>query len=265
MSEFTGLIHSIGNAIEVNEMASDRYLVVCGSAELPPELDPRPWHRIENQGPVNSCSGFALSSVGELCYRVAAGQVRQFSPMWSYLRAQLVGNLFGRDGGATISGAVRAAQNDGFCPLEVFPYPQPPRYTTQIPAAAAEAASPFKIRGVGKIEGADNARTWLGTNQGGVLFALPWPLVVVNGICDSFTGYGNGFHAVAGLGYDQAGNIWIGNSHSTQWGDAGWFRLTPRAMDGLLRRVPGAVAVGLSDLTTPGPRLVDWTIERPMG
>lgn len=255
---FTGLVHTPQLASELSQAARADYLAVCSSAELPAEIDPRPWHRIENQGPLNSCSGFALSSVGEKCFQIATGRVTQFSPMWAYLRAQLASGLLGRDQGATISGAVRAAQQDGFCPLDDFPYPQPPRYSTAIPANAMAAASPFRIRGVGQIANAAQAKTWLGTNQGGLLFALPWPVRIFDGICDSASGYGTGFHAVAGLGYDREGRIWIGNSHSTSWGDAGWFRLTPQALERFLQ-VPGVVIVGLSDLTTPQPRQVDWT------
>jgi hypothetical protein len=50
------------------------------------------------------------------------------------------------------------------------------------------------------------------------------------------------------------------NSHGARWGLGGFAYLTKRFVSGMLAR-SATSAVGLSDLTMPQPRRVDWSGE----
>ena len=51
----------------------------------PAKVDPRNWLRIENQGQIGACQGFALTTCQEFAYWVAKkGGVIQFSPWFAY-------------------------------------------------------------------------------------------------------------------------------------------------------------------------------------
>lgn len=75
---------------------------------------------------------------------------------------------------------------------------------------------------------------------------------------------GGGGHAICFLGYspreDAQGRkyLWLANSWSEQWGDRGWAEVAPRAVDQMAQH-PETVMIGLSDLSTPAPRNVNWT------
>jgi hypothetical protein len=116
------------------------------SVAIPDEVDPRGWLRTENQGPMGSCRGHSLSTGCEFIYRGIVGEVIQFSPMWCYLRTQKRDGLLGRDSGSTIENGVKVAVEEGVCTAAVFPYPNPVRYSTDIPAGAAEDAAKYRRR-----------------------------------------------------------------------------------------------------------------------
>lgn len=74
---------------------------------------------------------------------------------------------------------------------------------------------------------------------------------------------GGGGHAVCFLGYsarrDSQGRayLWLANSWSEDWGARGWAEVAPRAVEQMLAS-SRTTAVGMSDLTTPTVRRVDW-------
>ena len=230
----------------------------------PEEIDPRPWHRIEMQGSMGSCQGHALSSVCELAYHIATGKVIQFSPLFAYYATQQLDGLLGRDVGSTIEGGARLAKQHGLCPLEAMPYPNPVRYTGRIPASAWPAAEPFKIRSHAVCRSYVDVYEYLATGQGGVEIGIAWSssLEPVRGVIEQYRP-GRGGHAVALLGYsrrkDSQGRkyLWLANSWDTSWGNSGWAEVAPRAIEEMLAH-PQTVMIGLSDLTTPTPRLVHW-------
>ena len=241
---------------------------VEGRYAAPPEIDPRPWHRIENQGSMGSCQGHALSSVCEMAYHIATGQVKQFSPLFAYYATQQLDGLLGRDAGSTISGGMQCATRFGACPLETMPYPNPVRYTGKIPPNAFEDAAAFKIRSHAVCQNYDDVFAFLSSGQGGVEIGINWGSAMTpneDGVVERFRPGGGG-HAVCFLGYsrrkdDQGRNyLWLANSWSESWGDRGWAEVAPAAVDQMADD-RDTVMIGLSDLSTPAPRTIDWTKE----
>ncbi len=244
-------------AIEFRPHVDGRY---CA----PAEIDPRPWHRIENQGSMGSCQGHALSSVCELAYHIALGEVIQFSPLFAYYATQKIDGLLG----STIAGGLECAQQFGACPLDVMPYPQPVRYTGRIPEAAFSAASVFRIRSHAMCRNYADVFAFLSSGQGGVEIGIRWGAAMMpdgEGVIEQYRPGGGG-HAVCFLGYsrrvDPQGRnyLWLANSWSEEWGDRGWAEVAPHAVDQMARHAD-TVMIGLSDLSTPTPRKVDWIKE----
>lgn len=238
---------------------------LCASHQAPEEMDPRPWHRIENQGSMGSCQGHALSSVCEMAYHIATGQATQFSPLFAYLATQKIDGLLGQDRGSTISGGRDCAERYGACPLHVMPYPNPVRYTSEIPQAAFEAAKPFRIRSHSMCRSYDDVFSYLSSGLGGVEIGIGWGnglQVNQQGCVEQYHG-GAGGHAVCFLGYgrrvDSQGRkyLWLANSWSESWGRNGWAEVSPAAVDQMARN-PGTVMIGLSDMSTPRPRSINW-------
>ncbi len=231
----------------------------------PEEIDPRRWHRIENQGRVGSCQGFALSSVGELGFHVATGKVKQFSAMWCYLMSQRIGGLTGDRGSRLIDG-LTLAKTKGFCPDEVFPYPG--FYTTTIPAGCAAAALPYRIQYHAMCRSYDQVFQFLATHQGGVEIGVSWGGMTprADGVLERYRRGALGGHAMAFLGYsrrlDNQGRkyLWLANSHSEDWGNQGWAEVSPTAVEEMLEQ-RDSVMIGLSDLTTPEPRKFNWSTQ----
>jgi len=236
----------------------------CLSGEFnePEEIDCRPWMRIENQGSMGSCQGHAQTTVGEYCYHVAMGEVIQFSPLFAYIATQRIDGISG-DRGSTIAGGVENAETNGLCPLEVCPYPDPVRYTRNIPDAAYEAAKPFKIRQHCVFDSYAGCYGYLATGQGAIEIGIGWggSESSCNGVMESYRG-GRGGHALALVGYsrrkDSQGRkyLWLANSWDIDWGNGGWAEVAPRAIEQML--AAGGTFIGMSDLTTPKPRLVKW-------
>lgn len=237
----------------------------------PDEIDPRPWHRIENQGSMGSCQGHAQSSVCEMAYHIATGEVIQFSPMWAYLMTQKIDGLLGHDNGSTIDGGRKSAEQNGSCPLTVFPYPNPVHYSTKIPDGAPIAAEPFKIRNHAMIRSYDDAMAFLGSGQGGIEIGISWGAGLQpdsNGIVHSYRG-GAGGHALAFLGYTKgANNLWLANSWGEGWDPTlkGYAECNSDCVNQMCRD-PNVVMIGMSDLTVPEDRSkkVDWTKNPVMG
>lgn len=244
------------------------------AVNAPAEIDPRGWHRIEDQGQMGSCQGHALSSVCEFAYYIGqhdrrrSGSPRQFSPMFAYLASQKHDGILGRDVGSTIAGGLKAAMEDGSCPLEIFPYPNPVRYSPTIPPRAFEAARPFRIGRHTVCRSYQDVFDFLASGQGGVEVGIRWPDSWMNcsGILESYNaGYGGGGHAVCFLGYsrrvDSRGRkyLWLANSWGREWGNQGYAEVSPQAVDQMAQH-QDTVMVGLSDMAVDDvrPRDVSW-------
>lgn len=233
----------------------------------PEEIDHRGWYRIENQGSMGSCRGQCRAGGAEVTYRYATGgAIAQFSAMWCYLQAQRFGGLLGADQGSTIEGGVKAALEVGHCPEDVFPYPQPVRYSTRIPQGAAEAAEIYKAGSSTWIESAEEAYTFLAGQCGTIDVGAPWPLPFGNDfILRDLRGGcgGGGGHAWPILGYlkelgpDGKPLFTAPNSWGRDWGREGWMFLTWTAVDQMLRRQDVCMAA-ISHLTVPKPAGYDF-------
>lgn len=250
--------------------AIDFQLAVKGFA-APEEIDPRKWHRIENQSSMGSCQGHALSSVCEMAYHIATGEVTQFSPLFSYYATQKLDGITG-DNGSTISGGAKCAKQYGQCPLAVMPYPNPARYTGTIPAEAFAAAEPFKIRSHSMCKNYADVFAYLASGQGGVEIGISWNASMTpnsEGLVEQFRGGGGGGHAVCFLGYskrvDSKGRkyLWLANSWSETWDGDGWAEVSPTAVD-QMGKDQYTVMIGLSDMTAPKVRPISWADNPPV-
>lgn len=226
--------------------------------DAPEEIDPRKWHRIENQGSMGSCRGHSLSSIGEYCYYIATGEVKQFSPLFAYYATQKVDGLQGADRGSTISGGMEVATKIGFCPLEIMPYPKPVKYHWELPQPALDAAKDFLVKKHYQINTYDDWFKFLASGQGGIDFGLLWSKDMTpdsDGIIWDYTPGGGG-HAVCSLGYtkrrDNQGRnfIILVNSWDVTWGKGGYAEVAPDAVTKILR-AGWTVARGVSDMVSP--------------
>lgn len=266
-AEFTGYLIEKEDREWLRSYATPMRLMADIDFAAPEEIDPRPWHRIENQGSMGSCQGHALSSVCEYAFRIATGKTTQFSPLFGYYATQKIDGLLGRDVGSTIAGGVKCAMQYGCCPLEVMPYPSPVRYTGQIPQEAWPAAEPFKIRSHAVCNNYADVFNYLASGQGGVEIGISWGSGMQGAVIERFSPGGGG-HAVCFLGYsrrkDSQGRnyLWKANSWGRDWGNQGWAEVAPMAVDQM-----GAhqytVMIGMSDLSVPRPRNVNW-LENPV-
>lgn len=272
MSDFTGYRPDLED-IDFLEAVSDPLPAMfdqfySGSMDSPEEIDPRPWHQIEDQAEMGSCQGHALTSVCEMSFHIATEQVTQFSPMFGYLSSQKLDNLLGSDNGSTLSGGRKAAMEFGSCPLEVFPYPRPVRYSAEFAPGCWEAAEPYKIQSSSICRGYDDVFKFLASGQGGVEIGIMWGDGLEpdrEGVIERYQP-GNGGHAICFLGYsrrqdDKGRNyLWLANSWSPRWGNRGWAEVSPRACDEMARH-QGNVMIGLSDLTVDDrhARRIPWT------
>jgi len=244
--------------------------------DVPAKYDPRtiPW-RVENQGRVGRCAGMAASSVGEMCFnRQSAGQkIIHFNGHASYIWAQKNSRgLYGRDAGSTIHGNVKAAKQKGFCPIDWSgdgraDYPLPPRYTTNIPAEAEAHAAKYKIGYSAFLETFDAVLNFLRSGQGAVMVGGSWGRWSPNadGIADRFRSGGSG-HAWMICGWDCSRKTYSDdlliavNSHGERSWKKGFCFLTRRFVKDFSEHKHTVIA-GMSDLSDPEPRKVNWETE----
>jgi len=229
------------------------------------KIDPRKVMKIENQGSVGSCQGHALSSVCELCYYIATGDISlQLSRAAAYYETQRIDGIRG-DSGSTISGGIKLATSKGIPREELWKYSG--RYDNTRPSNFAEIeqdAAKYKIGQSYKMTSYDGVRTFLGSGQGGISIGISWGGEVDRPIVNSFSGTGGGGHAIALLGLsertDSSGRpfVWMLNSWGANWGNAGWAEWAPNAVEQMLRHRFTA-CFGLSDMPNVKPR--EFTLE----
>lgn len=262
------------NQKDINDNHTE-FMSACGAFDLPDIMDPREWYKIEMQWQLSSCVGNAMTGPFEVSYRNRmGGKIGQFSRIFAYLIAQKYSdmvqpgfNYYGRDAGALIAGARRAAIEVGCCLESVMPYPNPVQYRTGFPDAAMSDAANYKIMSSSVINGQsgqgdafDEAKTYIGAGVGAIFLGAPWPFNL-NSQCQltNFRSYGSQGHAWCVLGYLKDVLI-AANSHDVSYGDKGFFYLTRQGFNELIAN-RNTTAVGLSDLTVPRGRKVDWSTE----
>ena len=226
-------------------------------------FDPRKVMKVENQGSVGSCQGHAISSVCELCYYIATGDLaRQLSRAYGYYETQRIDGING-DRGSTISGGIKLAMSKGIPEESLWKYSG--RYDKTRPANWAEVeanAAQHKIGQSYKMSTYDGVRTFLGSGQGGISIGISWGGEVDRAIVNSFSGSGGGGHAISLLSLstrlDVSGRpfVWMMNSWGASWGNAGWSEWAPSAVEQMLRHQYTA-CFGLSDMPNVKPRELD--------
>lgn len=254
-----GWAHDKEDLDRLQSESQEFFLSVRGQFEAPAEIDPRGWHKIENQRSMGSCQGHALSSVCEMCYRIATGKIIHFSRMWCYIGTQRIDGITG-DRGSTITGGRDLASKHGVCREETWPYPQ--RYTRDIPDGCEDEAKEFKIKSHTILRSYHDTFAYLASGQGGVEIGISWNSSCDprNGVIASYKSGRGGGHAVSLLGYSSRKDnqdrnyLWMANSWGEQWGNNGWAEVAPAAIDAMLDD-RYTVFVGMSDLTAPEPRM----------
>lgn len=261
---FTGL---------VAETKDERWVWRDRQIDLPPMAgevreqlfdSPPSWVRIEAQGQTNSCAAHAGTSCAERVAYAKSGTVEQLSRNYLYVRGQEKCGLFGRDVGCTLGGIISALTEFGVCPETLWPFTG--TYQTQIPRGCDDQAKRYRATHTVDVEslGYEGFRTVIGQNIGAVLMATSWPLRLWDGyIVEQHQPTGRGGHALAGLFLSSRldGNgrpyVWVANSHDVTSGKAGWLLWSPRAIDSLIQSSQWG-CTGLTDMSTPAPREVDW-------
>lgn len=261
---FSGLVRT-EESREFMATQGREYLAPANRLAYPPEFDPRPFVRVEDQRNRNSCVGNSLSSVGEACGLIDSGFdfQMQFSRWGSYIWSQQRGGMGGRDNGATISGGVQAATDIGFCPETIWPYPADnERYSQKEPEGARAAAEPYRLQDHADIANYEQGFEWMNQGRGPLWLGSDWTQGLANnkGIITlaDVKSRSIGGHAYYIWGWDKEGNWRVWNSHSLSWGDRGCRLINPDAANYLAQRGEMYGMSDLKDVRTSRP-LVDFS------
>ena len=262
---FSGLI--IETREEWHEAIADAQpMPVCGDGPETRLAIPPSWMRVENQGPISSCSANGMTSCAEKLEYARRGKCVQLSRWYQYVQSEIITyGQAGRDQGATLSSALRVGREIGFVPESEVPYPATyDRNRLQFSPEIRDRAASRKITSTISLAAGYSAwRTLLGKDIGAVLLGMYWPVQLDSRGIASRIPTGGGGHAIAGLFLadtcDANGNpdVWILNSHSVSFGLGGWFKATRSFVEDLQARDDFG-NVGVSDMGFPGPRVVDW-------
>ena len=270
--EFTGYDPTIENR-EAIQAGSTQIEFTLRDFAAPDEIDPRKLMRHDKQGNMGSCQGFSLTNACECVWAIAQGGFspdRQLSQLFAYLESQRMSQgLLGRDAGSTIEGGLKVATTIGMLPEKDLPYatPYPSNARTLITDDMRMKAFPLKIRSFTWLESYDDIFKYLASGVGAVHTGTIWnqSFYSSNGVLESVSLRNGGGHATAWLGYskrkDSKGRnyIWRLNSHNDAWTE-----IAPSVIDALCKHQYTSI-VGVSDLSTPGPRKVSWLQARPLG
>jgi hypothetical protein len=306
---FSGYRHDLEYIEREHTMAtSSPYpdLLMRGDWQTAPDI--MDWWHIRDQSRMNSCRGHSYAASFRLGYYLQHGLPDldgdgvknehlqdDFSSMYGYLMCQRqTRGLFGVDGGATIGSGIKANEQGGCARELVMPYPNPVRYSTNIPQAASQDGVNYQMQRHHRFEPgeAEKLFDWVGSNQGAIDWGTVWPLpfhkgCLVRGLSRGARGGG---HATCGVALirgedlhrftaqnsnrvpriteaDVKADEWllaVANSHGehAQWN--GWYFCTMNAVEEILEH-GFSEALGWSDLATPKPRKVDWKNERVLG
>lgn len=269
--EFTGYPIELENRDEIANTAVPM-LFTMRDFKAPEEIDPRPLVRHDKQGNMGACQGFSLTNSGEYLWALHTGSMsndRQFSQLFAYLESQRLDGLLGRDRGSTISSGVKIARDVGFLRLSELPYstPYPANAQSVVSDSMRAKAKEFQIRSHTWLESYDAIFQYIASGSGAVHTGTLWndSFYAQSGVLESVSLRGGGGHATAWLGYskrkDSRGRnyLWRLNSHQDSWTE-----IAPSVIDALCKHQYTSI-VGISDLSTPGPRKIKWIESRPLG
>lgn len=274
MVGFTGYAIERENRAELQATAITIPFVV-GDYQAPVEIDPRKLVRHDDQGNMGSCGGHGNSNVGEYLWAIVDRLTQfdndhQISRLYCYLEAQRYDGLLGADNGSTISSGLKVARA-GYLLEKFLPYrtPYPRNARSLVTDEMRQSATTLKVKSHAWLDSYEKIFNYLASGQGGVYPGTNWnnSFYASNGVLErvSFS-FGDGGHAYAFLGYsqrkDRSGRnyIWRKNSHSND----NWTEVSPYVIDQLCGHQNSSI-VGMSDLETPKPRVVDFTKESILG
>jgi hypothetical protein len=228
----------------------------------PEEFDPRGIIRTENQSRLSSCVGHGFSTAGEGCAWIdSGGELKiQFSRWGTYIWAQQASGMGGRDNGAQISGGVKACSQWGYCPEELWPYPD--HYTMNEPAGAKEAAAPYGVQNHVVIKGYDDGLQFMQNGKGVIVVGVDWMPGLANNkgdvtVADVRNGRSMGGHCMAVWGWTKDGRVPLINSHGTQWGNQGFRNMVPEAFDYWCKNAEVYGITDLRDVNVTRPVIAD--------
>jgi len=178
--------------------------------------------------------------------------VEQLCRQWAYIRGQMVDGIRG-DNGATISGVVRAAMDDGICRDALSPYTG--RYYTSFPAACAAEAKQHRLRSSAKLRSYDECAAFLRSGTGAIIFGTSCVRSIMDsrGTIESLSGGSAGGHAMPWVSCterkDSRGRNYLDmpQSWGRSYGDNGWAQWAPSCVDQVCRD-PQSEVIGVSDL-----------------
>lgn len=244
------------------------FTLAASDFDAPEEIDPRGKVRHDKQGNMGSCQGHSLANVCEYLRLIAEGEEaysneKQFSRLFAYLESQRVDGLLGRDAGSTISGGTRVAETVGLCSEHLLPYrtPYPRNARNLVTESMRMAAEPFRVRSHSVLRSYEQCFAYLASGVGGINLGTAWnnSFYARDGVLERVQiGRRDGGHATALLGYsprtDSSGRkyLWRLNSHQDDWTE-----IAPAVMDQLFGH-GWTAAVGMSDLSVPTPRAIDF-------
>jgi hypothetical protein len=270
-TKFYGLVPESRESWQ-DAIADAQQLPVCGDTEETLLKAPPDWCRVENQGPINSCSANAMTSIAEKIEYIHKKKPIQLSRWFQYIKSEEFTGTPGRDQGATLSAALRVGVEVGFVPEDQCQYPkQYDRNRLRFSQELYKEAEQRRIKSkIDLSKGYSAWRTLLGQDIGAVLLGTFWPVQIdARGYAYNVPTSGGG-HAIAALfladTFDANGrpDVWIVNSHDKSFGLQGWFKATASWVEQLQGRDYFG-NVGVSDMSVPGPRKVDWTKRTMIG
>jgi len=267
VTEFTGYNPELERVDEIRSTAT-AFTITYGDYEAPEEIDPRGKIRHDKQFNMSSCAAFSLTNGGEYIGATLHGWPDfkvdfQFSQLFAYLETQRIDGLLGRDAGSTISGGLRVAREIGFLPSVDLPYrtPYPNNARTLITDAMRTKAGALKIGSHSWLKSYDDIYNYLASGAGCCHTGTVWndSFYAASGVLERISLSNGGGHATCWAGYskrkDSRGRnyIWRVNSHNDSWTE-----IAPSVIDTLCSHRYTSI-VGISDLSVPKPRRIDFS------
>lgn len=210
----------------------------------------RNWLFAKNQGQIGSCTGWMrrnasmIQNYVDTLAQTGEAEIVELSAMYCYLTNQQECGLLGRDQGATITGALDAAQECGVCRESTMRYPNPAKYSITIPAAAAAEGKLHLTLKHLRPRTVEQVYQWHQTGMGCTFIGVPWTRRMASnssGVMKlgDITGPSMGGHALCLTGghseqhVDGKGRPYFEllNSHGIDWGDDGYCYVEPACVE----------------------------------
>ena len=187
---------------------------------------------VENQYSIGSCAGNALALMFQIALVQRYGVQARFSRMGCYIMAQKASGISG-DRGSTLSGCQKAAA-DGMCLEKYWPYPNPARYSNQVPSSS-NGEMVFKMSGSRQIKDVDLIWDLLKSGVP-IQTGLSWGSSCEKSVCNTYSG-GRGGHSTSLVSLQEGTDYaYMQNSWGANWGDDGRVLWTKNFVSEVLRK-----------------------------